>query len=453
MSGVGMKQSMKRKFVFFVVAMTLLCGLNTSEVKANLQMSGLAFSLPNPIITQENEDQPVSQNPSSAVTILLVVVLLGVSGGAYYYISTLRKEAFTKDLQLNDFHRQLKTKEAHVNKLQQAYQKTVSQKKEMKQVFAKEYDKLVAKYKELSKIKEKLSEQQAAREELEETSKTLEKTQALLLQSEKMSSLGQLTAGIAHEINNPVNFVANGVNTLKDNFKQLNVFIENYKRICELESLEEIKKYYKIQREDDHHFNDLQTSTEESLDDVEYGTTRITEIVNGLRVFARHDEVEIKEADLNQVVENAIVILKPKYKKKAKVLKDFDTNIAPIKCLPGQLNQALVNLIGNACDAIDFKGTINVKTEELDEDKVRISIRDNGKGMSEDTVKKIFDPFFTTKEVGKGTGLGLAITYGIIEKHNGSITVESEEGKGTEFVITLPKKLRKVNKSMDSALA
>lgn len=453
MNAIGMKQSMKRKFVFFVVAITLLIGLNTPQTKANIPLASLTLGLSNLVILQEDIDEPTSQNSSNVITVLLVVLLLGVSGGAFYYVSTLRKEVQSRDFQLNDFVRQIKTKDAHVGKLQQAYQKTVTQKKEMKQVFAKEYDKLVVKYKELSKIKEKLSEQQAAREELEETSKTLEKTQALLLQSEKMSSLGQLTAGIAHEINNPVNFVANGVNTLKDNFKQLNVFIENYKRICELESLEEIKKYYKIQREDDHHFNDLQTSTDESLDDVEYGTTRITEIVNGLRVFARHDEVEIKEADLNQVVENAIVILKPKYKKKAKVLKDFDSNIAPIKCLPGQLNQALVNLIGNACDAIDFKGTINVKTEELDKDHVKVSIRDNGKGMSEDIVKKIFDPFFTTKEVGKGTGLGLAITYGIIEKHNGAITVESEEGKGTEFVITLPKKLRKVNKSMDSALA
>ncbi len=452
MCSVGVKQSMKRKFVLFVVAIALLFGLNSFQVKANIEMFGLTSHVTTLVIPQENVDQPNSKS-ATVIMVFLGVLLLGVSGGAYYYVSKLKKDVFSKDIQLNDFHRQLKTKEAHVGKLQQAYQKTVSQKKEMKQVFAKEYDKLVVKYKELSKIKEKLSEQQAAREELEETSKTLEKTQALLLQSEKMSSLGQLTAGIAHEINNPVNFVANGVNTLKDNFKQLNVFIENYKRICELESLDEIKKYYKIQREDDHHFNDLQTSTEESLDDVEYGTTRITEIVNGLRVFARHDEVEIKEADLNQVVENAIVILKPKYKKKAKVLKDFDSNIAPIKCLPGQLNQALVNLIGNACDAIDFKGTINVKTKEVDDNNVEISIRDNGKGMSEDTVKKIFDPFFTTKEVGKGTGLGLAITYGIIEKHNGSITVESEEGKGTEFVITIPKKLRKVNKSMDSALA
>ncbi|MEO9967370.1 MAG: ATP-binding protein [Reichenbachiella sp.] len=408
------------------------------------------------VVPQENTpSKQTSETESTALAIMvgLVVLLLAVFGGAYYYISQLKKEVFTKDLQFNDFRRQLQSKDAHVAKLQQAYQKSLNQKKEMKAVFTTEYNKLRANYKELLKIKAKLSEQQAAREELNKANQTLEKTQALLLQSEKMSSLGQLTAGIAHEINNPVNFVANGVNTLKDNFKQLNVFIENYKRICELESLDEIKKYYKIQREDDHHFSELHTSTNESLDDVEYGTTRITEIVNGLRVFARHDEVEIKEADVNQILENAAVILKPKYKKKAKILKDLDTNLQPIKCLPGQLNQALVNLIGNACDAIDFKGTINLKTEEIDEDHIKISITDDGKGMSEETVKKIFDPFFTTKEVGKGTGLGLAITYGIIEKHNGTIEVESEEGKGTTFMITLPKKLRKVNKSVETAIA
>lgn len=444
---ISANQSMRRDIKFLALTGALLISLLSIDAKAE------RLILSDNQAQEAGVDESTSSDGSSAATIVLVVLLLGVSGGAIFFISNLKKEILSKELQINDVVRQLKNKDAHVNKLQQAYQKTVAQKKEMKDVFAKEYDKLVVKYKELAKVKAKLSEQQAASEELQEANKTLEKTQALLLQSEKMSSLGQLTAGIAHEINNPVNFVANGVNTLKDNFKQLNVFIENYKRICELESLEEIKKYYKLQREDDHHFTDLQTSTNESLDDVEYGTTRITEIVNGLRVFARHDEVEIKEANLNEVVENAIVILKPKYKKKAKVLKDFDTNIAPIKCLPGQLNQALVNLIGNACDAIDFKGTINVKTEEVDKDHVRISIKDNGKGMSEDTIKKIFDPFFTTKEVGKGTGLGLAITYGIIEKHNGQITVESEEGKGTQFVITIPKKLRKVNKSMDSALA
>lgn len=394
-----------------------------------------------------------SENSSFGIMLMLVVLLVAVSGGAYYYVIRLRKELGEKNNHLHEVHHKVKAKEAQVAKLHQAYQKSVNQKKEMKAVFAKEYDKLVVKFKALAKAKDDLSKQQIVSEELQEANKTLEQTQALLIQSEKMSSLGQLTAGIAHEINNPVNFVANGVNTLKDNFKQLNVFIDNYKRICELESIEEIKKYYKIQREDDHHFTDLQTSTNESLDDVEYGTSRITEIVNGLRVFARQDESEIKEADVNQVLENAVVILKPKYKKKAKVLKELDTNIAPIKCLPGQLNQALVNLIGNACDAIDFKGTINVKTIDFDQDHVQITVQDNGKGMSEETVKKIFDPFFTTKEVGKGTGLGLAITYGIIEKHNGTIAVESEEGRGTKFTITLPKKLRKVNKSMNSDLA
>lgn len=446
---------MRREIVFLIVALICFSLLNAFQIMATPVHLNLVDDvyLTNAIVQQESSPVVEENNSSFWIMVLLVVLLLAVSGVCYYYISTLKKETFTKDLQFNDFRRQLQSKEAHVAKLQQAYQKTVDQKKEMKSVFTKEYNKLVVKYKELLKIKAKLSEQQAASEELQKANKTLAKTQTLLLQSEKMSSLGQLTAGIAHEINNPVNFVANGVNTLKDNFKQLNVFIENYKRICELESLEEIKKYYKIQREDDHHFTDLQTSTSESLDDVEYGTTRITEIVNGLRVFARHDEVEIKEADINQILENAAVILKPKYKKKAKILKDLDANIAPIKCLPGQLNQALVNLIGNACDAIDFKGTINLKTEEVDQDHVKISIKDNGKGMSDETVKKIFDPFFTTKEVGKGTGLGLAITYGIIEKHNGSIEVESKEGKGTEFIITLPKKLRKVNKSMDPALA
>ena len=397
-----------------------------------------------------------TQKTSFGLMVFLVILVLAVSGICYFLVMKYKKLLGSQTAQLNDQGALIVERDRQLEQYKEAYNKSTAQKKQMKSLFTGEYEKVVKKYKVLANAHATLKKQapepkEEISQELLEANKSLEETQALLIQSEKMSSLGQLTAGIAHEINNPVNFVANGINTLKENFVQLNVFIDNYKRICELDSIEEVKKYYKIQREDDHEFTDLQTSTNESLDDVAYGTTRITEIVNGLRVFARQDESDILKADINQILENAIIILKPKYKKKAKILKNLDTNIKPIKCLPGQLNQALVNLIGNACDAIDFKGTINVKSEEIDADTLKLTITDNGKGMSDDVKKKIFDPFFTTKAVGKGTGLGLSITYGIIEKHNGRIEVESTVGKGTTFTIFLPKKLKKVNKPIDPA--
>nr|WP_252737163.1 ATP-binding protein [Reichenbachiella agariperforans] len=257
-----------------------------------------------------------------------------------------------------------------------------------------------------------------------------------------MASLGQLTAGIAHEINNPVNFVSNGVNSIKENFEKYQLFIQNYRTVCEQPTIEDVKKLYKSIRDDDKEYEELRTLTEESIDDVSYGTNRITEIVNGLRIFSRQDEHEVKEAEVGTIIDNALLILKPKYKKKAKILKDFDHGLKAIKCLPGQLNQALVNLIGNAADAIDFKGTITIRTIDKDADTVQIQVQDDGKGIPEDVRKKIFDPFYTTKPVGKGTGLGLSITYSIIDKHGGTISVDSTEGKGTVFTVNLPKKIQ-----------
>lgn len=330
---------------------------------------------------------------------------------------------------------------------QGAYQKLqilAAKNKEIKRVFKEAYDKVVAQNNDL-KTTLGLNQVSGNQSEVEKIYAKLEDAQAMVLHSEKMASLGQLTAGIAHEINNPVNFVSNGVNSIKDNFEKYQVFVQNYRKICELDTIEEIKNMYSIIREDDKEYDELKQTTEESIDDVSYGTTRITEIVNGLRTFSRQDEHEVKEANLATVIDNALLILKPKYKKKAKILKDYDHNIDAVKCLPGQLNQALVNLIGNAADAIEFKGTITLRTIEKDKDNVQIQVQDDGKGIPEDVRRKIFDPFYTTKPVGKGTGLGLSITYGIIEKHGGTITVDSTEGKGTIFTVTLPKiiKLKK----------
>ena len=167
----------------------------------------------------------------------------------------------------------------------------------------------------------------------------------------------------------------------------------------------------------------------------------MTEIVNGLRTFSRHDEADAKSADVQEFLDSALLILKSKYKNKVEIIKNLDPTIDPIDCFPGQLNQAFVNLIGNAIDAIEDKGTITISSKNIDEDSIQISIADDGSGMSKEIMDQIFVPFYTTKDVGQGTGLGLAITHGIIEKHHGKIEVDSEIGVGTTFTITLPKQL------------
>ena len=385
--------------------------------------------------------------------ILFVVALAGIIGLVIFFNSKLKNaksEVADRENQISQKYQQkvnglkskLDTCQTQGREIYKRLQSSVDMNKQIKAKFQSAYYDLSRKYKETQSSLSNMNKESGFQEELDKVYHQLEDAQAMVLHAEKMSSLGQLTAGIAHEINNPVNFVANGINTLKENFEQVNVFIENYRKVCEQETLEDIKKYYKILRSDDREYNGIISSVEESLDDVEYGTTRITEIVNGLRIFSRQDESEIKEAHIHDVIDNALLILKPKYKKKAKVLKEYDHSMQTIKCLPGQLNQALVNLIGNAADAIAFKGTITISTVNLPDENIEIHIKDDGKGMPEDVVKKIFDPFFTTKAVGKGTGLGLSITYGIIEKHGGTVKVQSEEGKGTTFTVTIPKKIQ-----------
>ncbi|MFY0625843.1 MAG: hypothetical protein JXR07_06100 [Reichenbachiella sp.] len=401
----------------------------------------------------------VAQNEESNVfLILFVITLLALIGLViWFYLQGEKNKKMQLDHEnqikestqqkINDLKSKLQSCQSQGQEIYKKLQLTVNQNKQIKSKFQGAYDQIVGKYKEAKSSLDNLSKQNGFQEELDKVYHQLEDAQAMVLHAEKMSSLGQLTAGIAHEINNPVNFVANGIHTMKENFDQMHVFVENYRKICEMESLDDIQKYYKILRSDDNEYDGIKTSMEESLEDAEYGTTRITEIVNGLRSFSRQDESEIKEAHIHDVVDNALLILKPKYKKKAKVLKDYDHSMQTIKCLPGQLNQVFVNLIGNASDAIDFKGTITIRTTNLDDDNIQLQIQDDGKGISEEVQRKIFDPFYTTKSVGKGTGLGLSITYGIIEKHGGSIKVDSEVGKGTVFTVTIPKKikLKKVN--------
>jgi signal transduction histidine kinase len=265
--------------------------------------------------------------------------------------------------------------------------------------------------------------------------KDLSVTQTQLVQSEKLASLGQLTAGVAHEINNPINFVSGNITPLKRDIEEIMTLLDKYTSIDKNnfeQKFEEIIKY-KDQI-------DLAYTIEEIkilIKGIEEGSKRTAEIVKGLRNFARPDDEKMRESNINDGINSTLLILHNKITQHDIEVTKTLGNLPEINCFPGQLNQVFLNLFTNAIDAMDGKGKLMIESF-LENDQIKISVKDTGTGMSEEVKRKIFDPFFTTKEVGKGTGLGLSISYGIVEKHKGKITVNSEPGKGTEFIITLP---------------
>ncbi|GAB4125402.1 MAG: hypothetical protein Fur0027_05130 [Raineya sp.] len=290
-------------------------------------------------------------------------------------------------------------------------------------------------------LKQTLELEQKQREELDRLVAQLKETQGQLVHNEKMASLGQLTAGIAHEINNPINFVYNGIDTLKISLDDLMEIVNKYNELDNANGNKDavIEEAKKLKQELD--FEELTQDIEHLVSDIKKGAVRTMEIVKGLRVFSRLDEEERKLASIKDCLEATLILLNNKMKGRIELKKYYDETMPDIMCYPGQLNQVFMNIINNAIQAIpeDRKdGVISIYTE-TQEENVIIRIRDNGTGMSEQVKRRIFEPFFTTKAVGVGTGLGLSITFGIIEKHNGQIFVNSEEGKGTEFVIQLPK--------------
>lgn len=272
-------------------------------------------------------------------------------------------------------------------------------------------------------------------EELSATLENLKQTQSQLVQAEKMASLGQLTAGVAHEINNPINFVSAGIDSLATNYQDLSEVLEKYAALRPHEDnsglLEEIEQ---LKQELDMDY--LLEEIPQLLQSIKSGANRTTEIVKSLRNFTRLDEDHLKKADINEGLDSTLVILRNQTANRINVVKDYAT-LPMINCYPGQLNQVFMNIISNAVQAIEGEGEIRIKTQQLN-GSIVVRISDNGSGMSDDLKNRIFEPFFTTKDVGEGTGLGLSISYGIIEKHNGRIEVESELGKGTEFIIELP---------------
>lgn len=290
-------------------------------------------------------------------------------------------------------------------------------------------------------VKKRTKELIQANNDLQQAMTTLKNTQAQLVNAEKMSSLGQLTAGIAHEINNPINFVTANIKPLQLDIQDLRSVIKKYEEInvkeditFQLTAIENYKKQIDITY--------LQQEIDVLIAGISEGANRTAEIVRELKNFVRVDEDQMKLTDLEKGLDSTLLILKNKLPADMQLIRDKG-DIPLVECMPGKINQIFMNVISNAIDAIKMKengnhgGKLHIKTWAGNED-VSISIKDNGIGMSEAVRNNIFDPFFTTKDVGEGTGLGLSITQSIIKHHNGAITVLSEEGDGTEFIITLP---------------
>lgn len=279
--------------------------------------------------------------------------------------------------------------------------------------------------------------------ELNEAMVQLKNTQSQLIHSEKMASIGQLTAGIAHEINNPLNFVYAGISALEQCINSFYDITDDMQKLMTEEDRDKIISYvaHIKHSRNPQEYNEIKADIDSLVKDIKVGAIRTTDIVKGLRNFSRLDDGKPKYGDIHNDLDAALILLRSKLMKNITVAKRYGEKIPEIAALHGQLNQVFTNIIANAVQAMDNGGklTIITKTVIIDSKSyVSISIKDTGIGMSAQVKEKIFEPFFTTKEIGEGTGLGLSISYGIIKNHQGNIEVFSEVGKGTEFVITLP---------------
>jgi len=286
---------------------------------------------------------------------------------------------------------------------------------------------------------------QAEGEQLQLLIRQLQQAQAQLLQSEKMASIGQLAAGVAHEINNPIGFVNSNVGTLTIYVDTLFTLIDGYQTaMAELADYPKIApRIAQIRQSADIEF--MQTDIHELLQESQKGLRRVKDIVQSLKDFSHAGEAVWEVADLHRGLDATLNMVNNEIKYKASVVKQYG-EIPLIRCLASQLNQVFTNLLVNAAHAIPQgdllrgvkqTGVITVGTG-YEHDWVWIEISDTGAGISGENLKRIFDPFFTTKPIGQGTGLGLSIAYGIVAKHGGRIEVESTEGKGTSFTVRLP---------------
>jgi len=258
-----------------------------------------------------------------------------------------------------------------------------------------------------------------------------------LRESERLASLGRLIAGAAHELNNPISFIYSNIFHLRNYVQDMEMVLSEYSDVCSspvseiedrISDIEELKKKLEL----DYIVKDL----DRLVDDIGEGARRTKEIVEELTGFSRSDDEKIKDTDINEDIEKSISLLTHYHKNRITIHRDY-SDLPKIKTYAGQISQMLMNLISNACQAIDGEGDIWITTR-LEDNAVAISIKDSGVGIAGEHMSKIFDPFFTTKEVGEGVGLGLSISYGIAQRHKGEFMVDSQPGSGTTFTVRLP---------------
>jgi two-component system NtrC family sensor kinase len=292
------------------------------------------------------------------------------------------------------------------------------------------------------KVNERTHELNESNQELNKTLEDLKQAQTQLVESEKMASLGQLTAGIAHEINNPINFVTSNINPLKRDIDIMLSAIDVIENVGISDSSIADKQKQIKEYKEELDFDYLTLEINHLIKGINEGAKRTAEIVKGLKIFSRLDEDDLKKTDLNEGLESTMVIANNLLHGKIRVIKEYG-DLPLAECYPGKLNQVFLNIISNAAYAVQKRfgenigGEITIKTTH-DDKNIFIKIKDNGTGMNADTQKKIFEPFFTTKDVGEGTGLGMSIAYNTIKKHNGHIVVNSTPGEGSEFVLQIP---------------
>ena len=292
------------------------------------------------------------------------------------------------------------------------------------------------------KVHERTADLENRNTELHTAMNDLRMTQQQLVESEKLASIGQMTAGIAHEINNPINFVQSNVGPLKRDIDEILELLSQLAQIDEnkdlLQQVNNLKEQYKKLDVDY-----LKQEIQQLLNGIEDGSKRTAEIVKGLRVFSRMDRNELVSADINECLHSTLVVMKNMTKAEVTLNVELGENIPKVNCYPGKLSQVFMNLVTNAVQATRLPGrqpidrVINVRSF-FNDSKIYVEIQDNGNGIPKDIQEKIFEPFFTTKDVGEGTGLGLSIVAGIVGEHNGQLSFTSNPNEGTTFLITLP---------------
>ncbi|MDH5299090.1 MAG: ATP-binding protein, partial [Desulfobulbaceae bacterium] len=334
-------------------------------------------------------------------------------------ISEVNTFGVSSTANLDDMNVLTDTYTTMVEALSDAFETIHGMKKDLEKKVVERTEELASANKNLALREKTLT---ASNQRLSKTLDELKNAQAQLVQSEKMAGLGQMVAGIAHEVNNTVNFIATSLPLLR---KRLEHLWEETGHGADRRPLTEEQRQM------------LAKQTRTLVENIEEGTRRTADIVRDLQTFSRADAADLQRHFIHEGLESTLAIMPPDFRNRIEVIRDYDPELPSVVCYPGQINQVFLNILLNAMQAIPDQGTIRIRTWH-DAERVHVSIRDSGPGIPDQVFPKMFDPFFTTKEVGKGTGLGLGICYQIVDRHRGRIMVRNAKGGGAEFEIILP---------------